>query len=154
MNPFHKIKTKISIRRFYVFWFKSTKFDGQIYREIDAKFKRNVKNRNWYGRTEKRTNAWRTHWIYQWIWPGIIIIRKCRRIEYLLQDIVATKTNHARNRPMLQIPQLTCSISHNTPFSQHKYAHLCSKLCSVRWGTNALWEVRIMLGNARGVLYE
>ena len=113
MNIFHKIGTKIAIRRYYVCLFNSTKFDGQIDRKIDSKFNRKVKR----GTCMETWRQGQTcEWIILWTWPGIIIIRKCRRINNLLQYIAATKTYHARNRLMLQIPQLACSISYNAPF--------------------------------------
>ena len=49
----------------------------------------------------------------------------------------------ALNRPISQIPQCICSISHNTPFRTEMCAHFCSESGIVGYGTGALWDLWI-----------
>ena len=44
------------------------------------------------------------------------------------------------NWPNSQIPECTCSISHNAPFRQ-KCAHFCSEWRIVGYGTGAFWDL-------------
>ena len=46
------------------------------------------------------------------------------------------------NRPISQIPECTCSISHN-PHSEQKCVHFCSEWSIVGYGPGAFWDLRI-----------
>ena len=50
---------------------------------------------------------------------------------------------YTSNRPVSQIPQCTCPISHNTPFIE-KCAHFCSEWCIAGDGTGELWDLWIL----------
>ena len=49
-------------------------------------------------------------------------------------------TTKNSNWPNSQIPQSTCTISHNAPFGTET-AHLCSVWCIVGYGTGDLWDL-------------
>ena len=45
------------------------------------------------------------------------------------------------NSPNSQIPECTCSISHNALSSEQKWAHFCSEWNIVECGTGAFWDL-------------
>ena len=69
-------------------------------------------------------------------WPWRIWENAC----YLI-SAKNTKREGAHNWPNSQIPEFTCSISHNAPFRTEMWIHLCSEWSMVGYGTGALWDL-------------